>query len=617
MESGAPLVDNAPASRTPRVLLFPTDPDLPIPVYNDRNVPYGAGMAEDGNSWYIDPRIPEWWAYRGRRWRVWKYIGRHEFGEWRRMLNGEHYDTAHPAAEEDEHAAMRADGADDETIAAYEAFLKPLLDGCLADAMAGAMRNIPFDLYRGPYRDSGEEYLLEPSMQKALTPGGEGNGVEVGDEVYYKHNNGNVRTGKVTARGKHGFTCKSGRDVHRVMHDRYVAHRTRVAHAAKIVDEGEDGALAELPDTGRRIFLHYPEDDGDDMGKGLFLFKADPPKAGRPGLILTDVTDKAGHATKRWKSSGGKPPPKPRAPGAAEHGAVEHAAVGDHLKFAGGAGEVTARGKDGVTVRGTDGQLHMVRNDDAQAHRFDAAAHGRSKLSDADVAKFPEHAGEPTNNLEHKDVHDEESAYNSAREAIKDFDRILSKRGGVADKLGAEVFRNDSKGALAHLEEHPKDPVIMIAALKGAVRAREKAEKDPAGWAGIRDLVRGSIVVSKLDQVPKVLRTLKAAGIKFSRIKNRFTDEEAKKFKGYRDILANIELPNGHIAELQVHIAPMLLAKQAYGGHAHYEVARSIDENKTDKGEKLEPDDQRKIDGANSAMVNLYGHAWKHAHGNV
>ena len=55
------------------------------------------------------------------------------------------------------------------------------------------------------------------------------------------------------------------------------------------------------------------------------------------------------------------------------------------------------------------------------------------------------------------------------------------------------------------------------------------------------------------------------------RIKNRFQNPA----NGYRDILLNLEMPNGHVVEMQLHLRSILEVKNGIG-HELYEKVRSI-----------------------------------------
>lgn len=145
----------------------------------------------------------------------------------------------------------------------------------------------------------------------------ESNGLGPGDHVYYRHTDGLLKVGEVHAVGKDGFIAKSAGEKHRVLHKNYVGHKQRKEHAATVIDQGEDGALARLGD-GRAVFLHgYPhaleETEGEDgskpkvkpaVRKALLFMKASGAKGrklkNRPGLILRQGVDKRGKKMGHW-----------------------------------------------------------------------------------------------------------------------------------------------------------------------------------------------------------------------------------------------------------------------------------------------------------------------------
>lgn len=112
--------------------------------------------------------------------------------------------------------------------------------------------------------------------------------------------------------------------------------------------------------------------EGDTMAKSvptLLLFMKAGQVANRPGLALKDVTDKAGHQTKRWSRTnpdeGGDKRPK----AAMKHGDVVRFRHGDVE----GQGKIVASGADGVTVHDAQGQAHQVRHE----HLVGPASGGR------------------------------------------------------------------------------------------------------------------------------------------------------------------------------------------------------------------------------------------------
>jgi hypothetical protein len=201
-------------------------------------------------------------------------------------------------------------------------------------------------------------------------------------------------------------------------------------------------------------------------------------------------------------------------------------------------------------------------------------------------------------------VTDETSAYVNGSEGLQQFRDAISRKGGVADALGAQVFDSDAQGMHEYLDANPGKSAIILAPLKGRKRAAEKASKD--GWKNVRDLVRGTVVVPSIDHVPDAIAAVKAAGLSVVRFKNRFHAAAL----GYRDILMNVRLPNGHVAELQIHAAPMLQAKDKFGGHDHYDVWRALEEAHG-RGESLDDDQKARHAHAESHMEDLYDSTWR------
>ncbi len=143
-------------------------------------MPYGAGHSDgsDGEAIYVDHHIPE-------RLSVEKsdgsghaelnpldYLRRHEGFEETLMRHGMGYARAHELATAFEHEALRAAGFDP---VSYERALAPYVD----QAMHQHGRDIPADLDRQPYREEGQDGLLNRIGQSAITGNalaGEGNG---------------------------------------------------------------------------------------------------------------------------------------------------------------------------------------------------------------------------------------------------------------------------------------------------------------------------------------------------------------------------------------------------------------------------------------------------------
>lgn len=95
-------------------------------------------------------------------------------------------------------------------------------------------------------------------------------------------------------------------------------------------------------------------------------------------------------------------------------------------------------------------------------------------------------------------------------------------------------------------------PIIVIGPMKKQERAKEKVDADYGGdWSQLGDAVRASVAVDSLDDLDNVMTELKKSGLKLARQpKDRFAKPTDV---NYRDVLMNVEYPNGHIGELQLH----------------------------------------------------------------
>jgi hypothetical protein len=162
-----------------------------------------------------------------------------------------------------------------------------------------------------------------------------------------------------------------------------------------------------------------------------------------------------------------------------------------------------------------------------------------------------------------------------------------------------------------------KGPMLFLAPIKSKARAEEKVNADyktvdsPDGdWSQLTDLVRATIAVDNYDDISKVADTLKKHGLKLAKPpKDRFQKPTPV---GYRDVLLNVEYPNGHIGELQLHVKPMLKAKNA--GHKHYETMRTIDAKMEKEKRTTRTDEEEKsMQEALQKSKELYESAWSEA----
>lgn len=455
--------------------------------------------------------------------------------------------------------------------------------------------------------------------------------VIVGDEIYCHHPKG-PHAGKVKAHGEHGVTLDNGR---KVRWEHVLGHKRRAGQEYSVVDQGEDGMIVEDKNGVRQFVAVPPESRTENMvvkshaGARMALLKAAPPSApGRPGLTQRQVTDKNGVQTRRWvRTDAGAPPAEP----------------GHHVGWVNGEhkghGQVTASGRDGVRARDGAGGQHMVLHEHVTHHWADAktppdhSPHTEDPDSPESIARALFNTSE-TDSLPAKTnqpVKNWAELKQKSTEGLKQYTDILN---GIAGDLGMVTGKKPKSVELAKAaaseegKEFSEDGYMMpqdwdsdsgylfIGSLKGKERAAEKVRTDYDGdWSQLRDMVRATIAVPSVTQIPKVLQQLKAAGLELAqKPKNNLVKPLPG---GYRDLNMVVKLPNGLLAEMQIHIKPMTLAKEK--GHKPYETTRSIEGKYRERGihdkDKWDAADKDAHGKAMAEQEKLYGDAWDKATG--
>lgn len=428
-------------------------------------------------------------------------------------------------------------------------------------------------------------------------------GVEVGDEVFFQHPESGPMSGKVLAHGKHGAVIHAGNQRHRVRWSDVRGHKARSEMKARIVDHGDDGAILEMADGTRRFVngkfgeLMNESFEKSLAGRSVVFFKSHV-----KAYTRKDGAFVAEHDDKRQKKV--EPAKKSKfGPHNVEAGHRVKYQAGDHA----GEGDVVAAGKDGATVKDGSGREHAVHWHEVQGHAGKGGDKGGDKapsqekragdveplFSEAEIAKLPKSAAQP--------VKTKEELYQKSAEALEQFKAMLNP---LAEKLGLESGKK-----MDDVDWGGEGHYLFIAPLKGEERAAEKVESDYGGdWSKLLDVVRGSIAVDTHEQIREVVGKLTEAGLKLAKQpKDRFHKPTPV---GYRDLLMNVELPNGIVGELQLHVKGMLEAKEQ--GHKPYEVMRSLFA-KHGEGSSLAdwPDeDQQSFMDAESQSKDIYNNAW-------
>lgn len=466
-------------------------------------------------------------------------------------------------------------------------------------------------------------------------------GLGPGDHLYFHHPARGPLAGQVLAAGKHGLTASCDQGLrHRVTWDRVLGAKSKATPQYSVVDQGIGGAILQDA-TGKRRFVageqvddeppaKKPEksrdallDGIDKIGKpkmlkaleagAIVVFAKAGPIKNRPGLTLVSVTDAKGRTTKRWKKGdkegsadkqkgGGDNPStdKPRL----EHGQAVKFKQGDVH----GEGTITAAGEDGVTVKDAAGNEHRVHHheivhDDATASGDASEADNEPHDDASDL--FPETLLENLPARVNQPVKDKAELYAKSGEALNHLKSWLDEGHGVCDKLGHETVTHGMGG----VDWDRPGGMLFIAPLKGEERAAEKVQADYGGdWSQLRDVVRCSIAVDTMSDVRKTMQALHKSGLKLAmQPKNRFHKPTPV---GYRDILMNVQFPNGIIGEVQLHLKGMLKAKEA--GHEHYETMRTLE----GKGEDAWSDEDRKAYAeAYDKSLEIYKGAWENPNG--
>jgi hypothetical protein len=143
------------------------------------------------------------------------------------------------------------------------------------------------------------------------------------------------------------------------------------------------------------------------------------------------------------------------------------------------------------------------------------------------------------------------------------------------------------------------------AVLKGDSRAVEKHTEEATPYNEMLDMVGFTVVVKDLKTLLEMAREVREDGA-VVRVKDRYMDGG---IAGYRDFLLNVRAPNGFIGEIQLNILQMYDAKEKYGGHALYEVKRSLTTEV--KNGNIDPATEKKDNEIlRELSEKFYGKAW-------
>jgi len=256
---------------------------------------------------------------------------------------------------------------------------------------------------------------------------------------------------------------------------------------------------------------------------------------------------------------------------------------------------VTVHG-DRAVVTGMNGEVidvRIKRSDGAQVH-----------TTRSPEGKFALHIGKdmPADVALRQVAKELRSTADAPRQRTNDIDHLYDD---------ARVAQRHLSALTQSIASELGGQAIVPEKLKGRERAKEKIETDYLGEnARITDLARSSIEFDNPNQIKEAMRMLSERA-EVVRLKDRF----AEPADGYRDVMMNLRMPNGHIVEIQLHLKAILAVKNG-PGHALYEQIRTIDALAKAEGRKPTPTEMAKRARLVAEMTALYDQAFENSKGN-
>ncbi|MBX3187551.1 MAG: hypothetical protein KF819_11075 [Labilithrix sp.] len=173
----------------------------------------------------------------------------------------------------------------------------------------------------------------------------------------------------------------------------------------------------------------------------------------------------------------------------------------------------------------------------------------------------------------------------------------------------AAAAQEDLANATREIASSTRGRPVIPEQLKGRARATEKIAAEYGGDSSrVLDLARSTIEYKSLDDLYAGLEQL-GERYEIVRVKDRF---KAPTPEGYRDIMLNARMPNGHIVEIQLHLEQILTVKSG-AGHAFYEQIRGVKALAAQEGRALTAAEVAKIDELAAKSRAAYEEAVKKA----
>ena len=170
----------------------------------------------------------------------------------------------------------------------------------------------------------------------------------------------------------------------------------------------------------------------------------------------------------------------------------------------------------------------------------------------------------------------------------------------------AEVAQRELSRTTTEIAAATGGTPVVPPSLKGRTRAEEKVDANYGGDASqLTDLARSSIVFETMAELNAALGVVRSR-CKIVKLRDRF----AKPLNGYRDVLMNVEMGNGHIVEMQLHLRGIIEVKESVG-HRLYEESRTIEARGTQR--PLTTAESQRLERLEAQMQKLYDDAYESA----
>lgn len=203
-----------------------------------------------------------------------------------------------------------------------------------------------------------------------------------------------------------------------------------------------------------------------------------------------------------------------------------------------------------------------------------------------------------------------EAVYADAKRLQPTYEKALDHGEGVDRAIKARVVRPDSPETFMAALRGP-GPVVIIAPLKGEKRAQEKVDSKFKGdWSQLHDVIRATVAVDSLPQLTQAMEAIRSEMEENGWVMAEKPDDRISNPlpSGYRDVQMKFTR-EGHVAELQLNLKSMIIAKEGEG-HKLYEEQRSLIAQVQKEKRDFTPQELAIKERLDKQMSAIYHKAW-------